>query len=311
MAEYTLPKQGIFFDTKDEGINIEAPLLIDATLPLLYPRNPGKVDELAPRWIELMKSAGAATVKTQTDPVYGPGDLTGLDEALFSDYKSIFKGLVDGDYTQVVFKNDMGTATGLATGWLEMGGSKVLTSFGGVGSLPAFEEIRLMLHVTGAIPLTAPSHPIRHLKELHEYLSGEKIPDFKPVTGRGIFAQESGVHVDGLLKEASLYEPFPPEIVGARRYLGVGLHSGQKAILLKCDCLELPTSPAILKSLLKKVKEKALSLGRSLTDTEFEILYFTAGGQKKTPKSATPQKTRRERTEGDDVIHLPRGRGMH
>ncbi|MDR2387264.1 MAG: hypothetical protein LBE80_06745, partial [Deltaproteobacteria bacterium] len=119
--------------------------------------------------------------------------------------------------------------------------------------------------------------------ELFEYLSATKIDEFKAVTGRGIFALESGVHVDGLLKEPSLYEPFAPEVVGARRYLSLGLHSGHKALLLKCDCLELSTSPTVIKGLLKKVKEKALALGRALTDSEFEILYSTVKVPRRPP----------------------------
>jgi isopropylmalate/homocitrate/citramalate synthase len=277
--------QRLSFDQKEENIDPNAPLLIDATLPILYPNQKERVRELASRWIELMKSLGVSIVLTQSEEVFKPGSLEGLDEALFSDFKKVFKEPLKGEYSQVIFRNHDGCATGLALAWLEMGGEKVVSSFGGVGSLPALEEIRMALHVNGALPLTQQGHPLRHLKELFEYLSATKIDDFKAVTGRGIFALESGVHVDGLLKEPSLYEPFAPEVVGARRYLSLGLHSGHKALLLKCDCLELPTSPNVLKGLLKKVKEKALALGRGLTDSEFEILYSTVkGGRKAAPK---------------------------
>jgi isopropylmalate/homocitrate/citramalate synthase len=270
-------------------IDREAPLIIDATLPILYPSRKEKIKGLAARWMELMKSLGVAIVRAPTDEVFVPGTVRGLEEAFFTDYQKVFRDHLKEDYAQVIFRNHDGCATGLALAWLELGGAKVVTSFGGVGSLPALEEVRMALHVSGDLPFVEAGHPLRHLKELFEYLSGQKVDDFKPVTGRGLFAQESGIHVDGLLKEPSLYEPFAPEMVGTRRYLSLGLHSGHKALLLKCDCLELPTSPSIMKGLLRKVKDKALALGRGLTDTEFEALYSTVKSHRKLP--AGPKKT--------------------
>jgi isopropylmalate/homocitrate/citramalate synthase len=43
-------------------------------------------------------------------------------------------------------------------------------------------------------------------------------PD-KPIVGELAFAHESGVHVDGVLKDPVNYEPFSPEIVGAKRWI--------------------------------------------------------------------------------------------
>ncbi|MDR0620436.1 MAG: hypothetical protein LBJ61_00930 [Deltaproteobacteria bacterium] len=298
---------GVTFDSREETIDVNAPLLIDATLSILHNSHPDRVNELAPRWNELMKSLRVSATLAQNELVFNQEALSGLDGAFFSDYRALFKERLEGQPDRVIFRNDYGCATGLAMAWLEMGGHGVVASFGGVGSLPAIEELLMTLHVTGKISMTGSAHPMRHLKELFEYMDAKRIPDFKAVTGRGIFAIESGVHVNALLKEPSLYEPFPPELVGARRYLGIGLHSGRESIRLKCDCLELPTSAAILKALLKKVKEKSLSLGRGLTDSEFEILHSSL----KVPARPAKEKPPRERTAGDDVIHRPRGRALH
>ena len=52
----------------------------------------------------------------------------------------------------------------------------------------------------------------------------------KPLFGSDIFRHESGIHVDGILKDASTYELFPPEKVGGHRELVPGKHSGRAAI---------------------------------------------------------------------------------
>ena len=51
------------------------------------------------------------------------------------------------------------------------------------------------------------------------------------------FAAESGLHVHGLLRDPELFEPFPPESVGAVRRLGVGAKSGGAAIGAALDRL--------------------------------------------------------------------------
>ncbi|MDR3135050.1 MAG: hypothetical protein LBU69_03020 [Deltaproteobacteria bacterium] len=263
-----------------EDANREGALIIDATLPIIYPKNPSKVKELAPRWAEMAKLAGVEETKQPTDPVIVPGTLDGLDEAIFSDYLELFSNLAKENPRQVVFKNTYGCATAMAVAWLEAGGFGVVASFGGIGNLPALEETLMALHVNRKHPLPDTANPLRHLRDLYKYFSGEKISYSKPVSGQGIFAIESGIHVDGILKDASLYEPFPPQMVGCRRYLAIGLHSGLKAIRLKCDCMAIKSSPNIIKELLKKVKEQSLKQESSLTDKEFLSLYHSVNPPK-------------------------------
>ena len=50
----------------------------------------------------------------------------------------------------------------------------------------------------------------------------------KSVVGEGIFTHESGIHIDGVLKEPSLYEPYDPAMVGATRRIVFGKSSGPR-----------------------------------------------------------------------------------
>jgi len=45
-----------------------------------------------------------------------------------------------------------------------------------------------------------------------------------------VFSHESGIHVDALLKDPSLYEYLRPELVGRERSFVPGIHSGRKAL---------------------------------------------------------------------------------
>jgi homocitrate synthase NifV len=76
-------------------------------------------------------------------------------------------------------------------------------------------------------------YDLRRLREACHDLAGwvdRPVPDDAPVIGDAIFACESGIHLDGLLKDPALYEPFPPEIVGARRSWRLGRTAGRGAV---------------------------------------------------------------------------------
>jgi len=52
----------------------------------------------------------------------------------------------------------------------------------------------------------------------------------KAVVGEHAFAHESGIHVAAILEEPSTYELFSPELVGGKRSLIIGKHTGTKAL---------------------------------------------------------------------------------
>ncbi len=61
------------------------------------------------------------------------------------------------------------------------------------------------------------------------------MPDNKAVVGRNVFAHESGIHTAGVIKNPFIYEPYPPEIVGAERKLMIGATSGSEVIRHKIE----------------------------------------------------------------------------
>ena len=58
----------------------------------------------------------------------------------------------------------------------------------------------------------------------------------KAIVGRNAFAHESGIHQDGMLKNAQTYEIMTPETVGVKQTsLVMGKHSGRHAFVHKLE----------------------------------------------------------------------------
>jgi isopropylmalate/homocitrate/citramalate synthase len=61
-------------------------------------------------------------------------------------------------------------------------------------------------------------------------LSGVFLTPTKPVVGLNVFRHESGVHVDGMLKDPSTYESIDPAKLGQRHQFLLGKHCGRGLI---------------------------------------------------------------------------------
>jgi homocitrate synthase NifV len=129
--------------------------------------------------------------------------------------------------------NDFGLATANAFCAWEAGARVISCSLMGWGERAgnaALEEF-----VAGAHFLKGrfPDFDFVSLRRLCESLaeaSRRPIPSHKPIFGSEIFKHESGIHVDGLLKDLGTYEIYSPEVVGGKRELIPGKHSGRAAI---------------------------------------------------------------------------------
>jgi len=76
------------------------------------------------------------------------------------------------------------------------------------------------------------------LSEFATYMEqqvGLRVPANKAVVGRNVFAHESGIHTAGVIKNPFIYDPYPPELVGAKRQLIIGATSGSEVIRHKVE----------------------------------------------------------------------------
>ena len=120
------------------------------------------------------------------------------------------------------------------------------------------------------------------LKKLADFISkatGYKIPPNKAIVGDYAFAHESGIHTHGVLRNPLTYEPYPPELVGNKRRLTIGKHSGRAIVRYKIQELtgRTPSEEQVL-AVLSKIK-KIYEGGRkaSLREEEFRRLLGEVG----------------------------------
>ena len=129
--------------------------------------------------------------------------------------------------------NDFGLATANTLSAVEAGVRWPTTCVNGIGERSGNASLaevvlaleRLMGHRTG-VRLDALSSLAREV----EHLSGMIRSPHQPVTGRHAFRHESGIHVDGVLKDAETYEVLSPSLLGREREFVFGKHSGRALV---------------------------------------------------------------------------------
>lgn len=85
------------------------------------------------------------------------------------------------------------------------------------------------------------------------------IPLNKAIVGDHVFTHESGIHVDGLLKDRRTYQSLDPGLLGRSHRFVIGKHSGLAAISASLSDLQLPASPGELRMILARVREYAVA----------------------------------------------------
>ena len=98
------------------------------------------------------------------------------------------------------------------------------------------------------------------------------MPPNKPVVGANAFAHESGIHQDGMLKNAETYEIMQPETVGAGgTQLVLGKHSGRHAFAARLAELGYVLDDVQLDEAFARFKRTA-ERRKVVTDPELEAL---------------------------------------
>ncbi|MFP4697860.1 MAG: homoaconitate hydratase [Eubacteriales bacterium] len=127
--------------------------------------------------------------------------------------------------------NDLGLATANALGAVKGGAKYISCSINGLGERAgntSLEEIAVLLEIYGLYRTDIKFNQLRSISKIVERYSGRAVHKGKAIVGDDVFSHESGIHVDGLLKDTSTYELFPPNWIGRERKIVLGKHSGRK-----------------------------------------------------------------------------------
>jgi 2-isopropylmalate synthase len=131
--------------------------------------------------------------------------------------------------------DDFGLAAANAISGYEVGASQAQVSVNGIGERAgnaAYEEVVMTLESLYDVETGIDTTRITELSAIIEEKSGIDVPANKPVVGTNAFSHESGIHAAGVIENSDTFEPgvMTPEMVGAKRQLVLGKHTGQHSV---------------------------------------------------------------------------------
>ena len=185
--------------------------------------------------------------------------------------------------------NDFGLATANALAGIRAGATFVNTTVNGLGERAgnaALEEVAMALKHLHKLEMQVHMGKLRRLSELVAKASARDIPIWKAIVGAGVFAAESGIHADGILKNPMTYEAFSPEEVGLQRQILIGKHSGTASIKNKYAEYGITLSDDVAALVLERVRQWAIERKRTLFDKELMQIYEDVMGARRDETAA-------------------------
>jgi 2-isopropylmalate synthase len=184
------------------------------------------------RVYEAVVDAGATTVNIPDTVGY----------AIPAEFGDLTTKVVDrvgaGAVISVHCHNDLGLATANTLAAVQAGARQVEVTINGLGERAgnaSLEEVVMALRTrptefeNGGSGVN--TEQISNASRLVSYLTGFAVQPNKAIVGRNAFAHESGIHQDGVLKNALTYEIMTPQSVGlAGSRLSVGKLSGRRGL---------------------------------------------------------------------------------
>lgn len=184
------------------------------------------------RCVEAAIKAGATTINVPDTVGY-----TVPDE--YYDYIKMLRERVPGA-DEVVFSthchNDLGLAVANSLAGVRAGARQIECTINGLGERAgnaALEEVVMAINTRADVlpySTNVDATYINRASKLVSAVTSFPVQYNKAIVGQNAFAHESGIHQDGMLKNAETYEIMTPESVGLKESsLVMGKHSGRHA----------------------------------------------------------------------------------
>ena len=212
------------------------------------------------RTIEIAIKAGASTINIPDTVGYtAPRESAKLIGRLIKDVPGA---------TDVIFAthchNDLGMATANSLAAVDAGARQIECTINGLGERAgntALEEVVMAMKVRNDIMpyrTQIDSTKIMAISRRVATVSGFAVQFNKAIVGKNAFAHESGIHQDGMLKNAETFEIMRPEAVGlSETNLVMGKHSGRAALRSKLKDLGIDLADNQLNDVFVRFKDLA------------------------------------------------------
>ncbi|AXK83636.1 2-isopropylmalate synthase [Pseudolabrys taiwanensis] len=190
------------------------------------------------RCVEAAIKAGATTINIPDTVGY-----TTPDE-YFNLFKTVIERVPNSD--KAVFSthchNDLGMAVANSLAGVRGGARQIECTINGIGERAgnaALEEVVMAIKTRNDVFPYATgidSTMLTRASKLVSAATSFPVQYNKAIVGRNAFAHESGIHQDGMLKNAQTYEIMTPDSVGVKQTsLVMGKHSGRHAFVHKLE----------------------------------------------------------------------------
>lgn len=182
--------------------------------------------------VELAIKAGAKTVNIPDTVGYTlPQEFAETIKKIKNKVPNIDKAIIS-----VHCHNDLGLAVANSLAAVSAGARQIECTINGIGERAgntAMEEVVMAIKTRNdfmPFKTTIKTEQIMRASKLVSNVTGFLVQNNKAIVGANAFAHESGIHQDGMLKNASTYEIMSPESIGlTRSSLVMGKHSGRAA----------------------------------------------------------------------------------
>jgi 2-isopropylmalate synthase len=212
------------------------------------------------RCVETAIAAGARTINIPDTVGYAvPEEYAALIRMVMDRVPNVDQAIIS-----VHCHNDLGLAVANSLAAVGAGARQIECTINGLGERAgnaAMEEIVMALRTRSDVLPYQHQINTEHFTRASRLVSavtGFVVQPNKAIVGANAFAHESGIHQDGMLKNAATYEIMTPESVGLNRSsLVMGKHSGRAAFRAKLKELGYELSDLAVNEAFKRFKDLA------------------------------------------------------
>ncbi len=173
--------------------------------------------------------------------------------------------------------NDFGMATANSIAGIEAGAKSANTTVIGLGERAgnaSFEQVLMSLKYQFKESRDINPMKLQELVREVSVAANRPISTSRPIIGANIFSHESGIHVNGMIKNPTSYEAFEPEGVGLQRIFPIGKHSGTSTLLYHLTASGIKPIAEKVQNLLPMVREIVTTRKKVLDPQELKELYL-------------------------------------
>jgi homocitrate synthase NifV len=193
--------------------------------------------------------------------------------------------------------NDFGLGTANALAALEAGARYFHVTVNGIGERAGMADLAQMacsLKYLYGVDLGIDLSKLTALSAAVASASGHPVPPWQPIVGSNVFAHESGIHVNAMLRDTSSFEPISPDSVGGQRRYVIGKHSGRSLIRAVLERKGVQASEPELAQCLEEVRRIAVNrAGKPISDEELLRIHDQVRGRRELVSSTSVREGQR------------------